>query len=167
MQRATRRWRRINNSLRIRRVAQYLSTSAVRTRFLSPSPSALLSLSLAHSLSISRNKSPSLCLKCLLNPCRLHVPFPIIPLHMLLPCCVSFRFVSCQCVPSPRPTVIMSTGQIFAQRCCRPCRWIAPAIAHFSPRLDCCALFIQQYIQLHIYTNICAHTHIYKYIYIL
>lgn len=54
---------------------------------------------------------------------------------VLLPCCVSFRFVSCQCVPSPCSAVILSTGQIFAQRCCRPCRWIAPAIAHFSPRL--------------------------------
>lgn len=65
---------------------------------------ALLLLSLARSLSISRNKSSSLCLKCLLNPCRLHVPFPIIPLHMLLllllPCCpvvllrsIPFRFM--------------------------------------------------------------------------
>lgn len=166
MQRATRRWRRINNSLRIRRVAQHRSTSPAHTRYLSTSPSTLLSLSLARSLSISRNKSSSLCLKCLLNPCRLHVPFSIIPLHMLLllllllPCCVSFRFVSCQCVPSRCPAVILSTGQIFAQRCCRPCRWIAPAIAHFSPRLDCCALFIQQYIYSYI------HRYMYIYIYI-
>lgn len=169
MQRATRRWRRINNSLRIRRVAQYRSTSPTRTLYLSTSPSALLLLSLARSLSISRNKSSSLCLKCLLNPCRLHVPFPIIPLHMLLlllSCCpVAFHSVSfhASAFLPPVPLSFCQLGKylhnvVVGLADGLPQRSLISRLA--SPRL-LHAVYTGIYIA--IYTDICARIYIYSY----